>query len=192
MTFSSIKNLFIFFAFAVLCSCTTARVKVNYNDEIDFLDFKTFAWLKPIKKDGESYVSLGEQSVRKTINDALNSKGFQEVHASKADILVTTNVTKKEKVHYNANPAFFNSYYGPRWGYSTFWYGPEYYTESTFVLAFVEPKTKQSLWEGYIKNSSFDNMKELDIQKIVDAFFNYFPPLPSADFDGYDKLEDIK
>ncbi|MCM8538594.1 MAG: DUF4136 domain-containing protein [Lentisphaeraceae bacterium] len=200
MSFGSLKNLVILTVFIALCSCSTSRVKVNYNDEVDFLDFKTFAWLEPMKKDKKSYISLSDQSVRKMINEALKLKGLKEAQASKADVFITTNLTEKEKVSYNSNPAFFNSnpaffhsYYRPYWGYSTHWSaGPDYYTESTFVLAFVDPKTKHSLWEGYAKDSSFSSMSETEVQKIVDAFFNYFPPLPTPDFEGYDKLEDVK
>ncbi|MCM8531363.1 MAG: DUF4136 domain-containing protein [Lentisphaeraceae bacterium] len=192
MSFGSLKNFVVLAIFTALCSCSTSRVKVNYNDEVDFLDFKTFAWLQPMKKDKKGYVSLGKQSVRKKINDALNLKGLQEVDAAKADVLVTMNVTKKEKIHYSSNPSFYHSHYRSRWGYSPYWNEPEYYTESTFVLAFVDPKSKQALWEGYAKDSSFNDMNDTEVQKIVDAFFNYFPPLPTSDFEGYDKLESVK
>lgn len=192
MIYGSLKNLFILVIFAALCSCSTSRVKVNYNDEIDFLDFKTFAWLEPMNKDKKGYISLGEQAVRKKISDSMNLKGLQKVESDKADILVAINVTQKEKIHYSSSPAFYHSHYRSRWGYSPYWYEPEYYTESTFILAFVNPKTKQALWEGYAKDSSFNEMSEAEVQKIVDAFFNYFPPLPTSDFEGYHKLDKLK
>ncbi|MCH2204662.1 MAG: DUF4136 domain-containing protein [Lentisphaerales bacterium] len=170
--------------FAILCSCQTVRVKVDYNDQVDFFDFQEFAFLEAPKKNSKGYVSMGDQSMKNMIRKSLQEKGVTEVESSKADILVAINVSEKDKVYYsNVHPGYY-SYGG--WGYSHHWIQPEEYTESTIVLAFVDPKTKKALWEGSCKNTSFDTISDENLQKIVNAFFNYYPPLPGEGFEGYD------
>lgn len=183
-------NALLLILFAVLCSCQTVSVKVDYNDQVDFFDFQTFAFLESPKKNDKGYVSMGDQTAQMMIRKALEQKGVSQVEGAKADILVALNVTEKDKVYYsNVHPGYYS--YG-RWGYSAYhWSQPEEYTESTIVLAFIDPKTKKALWEGICKNSSFDTISEKNLQKIVDAFFNYYPPLPGDDFKGYDaELQD--
>ena len=169
---------------AILCSCQSVRVKVNYNEQVDFFDFKNYAWFEAPKENDKGYVSMEDQAVQNMISKSLDEKGLTEVERDKADILIAVNVKEKDKVYYANIPYSYYSY--GRWGYSRHWVEPEEYTESTIVLAFIDPKTKKALWEGVSKNTSFSSISEENLQKIIDSFLNYYPPLPGEDFKGYD------
>ena len=126
--------------FAVLCSCQTVRVKVDYNDQVDFFDFKTYAWLNSSEKNDKGYVGMGEQSIKIMLQKSLDEKGLSEVAKDKADVLIAVNVIEKDKVYYSTHyiPGFYH--YG-RWGYNHHWMDVDQYTESTIVLAFIDPKS---------------------------------------------------
>ena len=154
---------------------------MNYNNDVDFLAFQNYAWLMPVDVNDKGYIGLGEQNLRMLVKESLLGKGLTETSIDKADVLIAVNVTEKEKVHYSSSHHGYYPY--SRWGYSHHWVEPEQYTESTIVLAFIDTKTKQALWEASAKNSHFEDLDDENLQKLIEAFFKHFPPLLTDDLE---------
>lgn len=177
-----VANSLLITLFALLCSCQSVRVNVNYNDQVDFFDFENYAWLEAPQKNDKGYVSMKDQTFQNMVDKTLVEKGFSKTDKDKADVLVALSITEKDKVYFsNIHPSYYTR---GRYGYAHHhWYEPEEYTESTIVLALIDPKSKKAVWEGRSRNTSFSSLSKANLQKIIDAFFNHYPPLPEGDFE---------
>jgi hypothetical protein len=172
------KFLLLSVVLSLLCSCRTAEVHVEYNEDVDFLNFKTFKWLNSTDSKDKEYTSLKEQRIGSIIQNVLAERGLH--FSEKADVLVAVNVVEKEKVYYSQNyhrsPSVWGHY--GHWGYHGSWASePEYYTESTLVIALVDPKDKKALWEGRVKDWHFDRLTKEEMLKLISAMLKHYPPI---------------
>ena len=161
-----------------LCSCQNVQVDVEYNEDVDFFKYKTFQWLSVKDQKNKDYTSLKEQRIGNVIREVLADKG---VHFSKekADVYIAVNIIEQEKVYYTQN------YYHRRWGYHGFWdYEPEYYTESTLVIAFVEPETKRAVWEGSVTDWHFEKLKPEEMTKLIQEVLKEYPPTDTSAYES--------
>ena len=160
---------------ASLFSCRTARVHVEYNNEVDFFKFRTYNWLPRKGAEDKSYYSLKEQKIQSKLEGLLSEK---QLHKSdKPDVLIAVNITEKEKVHFN--PRFGAGYYPSRyWGYHGFYrYDVDEYTEYTIFVALVDPKTRKALWEGSVKDWNYQGISEESLNEILKAIIDKYPPI---------------
>ncbi len=177
-----IKLLLLCTAFTVLCSCNSARVNVEYNPEVDFFKFKTYQWFAAKDTNTKDYTSLKEQKISSVIRETLAEKGLHM--AKTADVLVAVNLIEKEKVHYSrVRTGIHYPYY---WGYHGYWdYEPDYYTESTLIVAIVDPKSKKALWEGSVTDWNFDRISDEEMTKLIGELLKHYPPVLS---DAYSEV----
>jgi hypothetical protein len=170
------KYLFLLIASSFLFSCKSTRVNVQYNEEVDFLALQSYAWMEPVKDDSPGYISIQSQLMRKTLAETLSAKGvFEVAKGKKPDVLLALTVAEQEKVFWvdNASPYYYNR----GWGYYNRFSSPTYYNEATIILAFVDPASKQALWQASLKDSSYENALPEHLQKIADALLRNYPPL---------------
>ncbi|MCM8527824.1 MAG: DUF4136 domain-containing protein [Lentisphaeraceae bacterium] len=156
-----------------LFSCQSTPVKVEYNDSVDFFQFRTFNWL-PRSQAQKDYYTVKEQKIQEKVESLLQEK--QLTKSDKPDVQVAINVTEKEKVYYYPRHSFGHFY--DHWGYSSFYrYEPEYYTEYTIFIALVDPKTKKALWEGSARNWNFEKISDEKLDKLLSAILAKYPPI---------------
>ena len=161
-----------------LCSCQQAEVNVEFNKNIDFFQFKTFSWLSIEEQKNKNYTSLKEQSLGTLIQHILAERGLY-LKEDKPDVLVAVNLIEKEKVHFT--PRFTGRHHRGYWGWSSHWnyYEPDYYLESTLVVAVIDPKTKKALWEGSVVDWDYAGVSDEEMEQMIRALLENYPPANS-------------
>ena len=105
------KNLFtitsLLLLFVVTTSCSSVRVATDYDKQVNFNDFKTFAFYKT-GIDKAEINDLDKRRILRAIETELLAKGFTK--SENPDLLVSIFTKSREKVN------VYNNGYGP-YGY---------------------------------------------------------------------------
>ena len=152
------------------------KVDVDFNSNVNFSKFKTYAWLEskhPAK-------GLWPQRIMDGVDKQLQAKGLMRVEMSvHPDMEVVYNSGVKERTTVEGYDYGYG--YGPWWG----WGGPRgttYQTyvdkEATLAVDLVDTAEKEMVWRGVardtLSDSSEKNQKKLD-QALVKMFKKYPP-----------------
>lgn len=162
--------------FILLMGCSTSKVMTDYDDAINFSDFKTYAFYE------DAGVGLHELDVNRVItaiNLELKQRGFQEVE--NPDFFI--NVTAKTSQNINNNLLGIgvggdgrNSGFGISGGIPI---GTKKLIEE-FVIEFVNAKTDQIIWEGALNSKIKENRtpeeKEVHYNEIIKRIVANYPP----------------
>lgn len=175
------KSWRVFLPALLFVSVSTAwaqKVDVDWNRNIDFSKFKTYAWTES-KHPGKG---LWNQRIIDGVDARLAKAGLKKVDASaNPDLEVVYNAGVKEHTVVED----YDYVYRP-WS----WYGPRYYPprpmypqtyqekEATLVVDLVDNSKKEMVWRGTAKDTLSDNsdknVKTFD--KAMDKMFKNFPP----------------
>ena len=108
---------------AILGSCTPYHVRTDYDDEVSFSGFRTFAWMDSTRRrEDETANPFLERRVKRAVESVMTERGLTATEASNADVLVTAFVV---------GPSAYDRS-GTRWLGSTcgpslsVWLGPRY------------------------------------------------------------------
>lgn len=153
------------------------KVDVDWNRNIDFSKFKTYAWTES-KHPGKG---LWNQRIIDGVNAKLAKAGLKKVDASaNPDLEVVYNAGVKEHTVVEGYDYTYR-----RWG----WYGPygpppptrtlSYQEkEATLLVDLVDNSNKEMVWRGTaqdtLSDSSDKNVKTFE--KAMDKMFKTFPP----------------
>ena len=158
-------------------ACSSVRVATDYDKEVDFSKYKTFAFYKP-GIDKAKISDLDKKRILRAIEANLLEKGFTK--SENPDILVSIFTKERERVD------VYNDSFGYGWGWNPWWYG-NYWgntisktTEGTLFIDLIDAKTKQLVWQG-IGTSSLVTYGSVDqkierINKIVSEILEKYPP----------------
>ncbi len=170
---------------AILAGCSSIEVKTDYDPDVDFSKYKTYAWV------GENGVMEGSElgdyplvakRVKESIDRDLKQRGFQLVDdVEKADFAIVIHAGKQEKMQVTNYGGYYGYYqYDPWWGPYGGYTDVSYYTEGTLVIDFVDVKTKELAWRGLgtkiVRNYSSPEEAQKGVDKIVDRILEAFPP----------------
>ena len=111
-----IYKLFILVCIGILTSCSSVKVVSDYDVQVDFSTYKTFAFYKK-GIDKASVSDLDKKRIMRAIENELNKKGL--VKSTNPDILVSIFTKSREKVNVTDN----NFGYGFGWGYNPWFFG---------------------------------------------------------------------
>lgn len=169
--------LAVVFAAGLLLSCSSIKVKSDYNEAADFSTYTTFDF-------SESSTSLPvnelvKKRILSSITDNLTQKGL--TRSSTPDILVDLGLVTKDKKEYTTNTVGVNSYYGRRWrigtGVSSSRTEVREYTEGTLLIHLVDAKKEELLWMGSGSGTLNDKSSRPEqITKAVDKIMASYPP----------------
>lgn len=174
-----------------LAGCSSLSVNYDYNQQVDFTNYKTYDWL-PFPKDLEAD-ELNRTRFITAVENNLASKGITQ-NASKPDFEIATHFGKETKIDitnwgYGYAPNSFYSGYGYRYP-GRYGYAPGYattggvstyeYEQGTLILDFVDANTDQLIWRATAKAIvSPASTPEKQTKKINDAVKEIlagFPP----------------
>jgi len=183
--------IFSLLALFTLSACSTLSVDYDYNQKIDFNNYKTFDWL-PFPKDMQ-VDELNRARFVTAVEDNLAKKGFEQ-NTSQPDFVIATHFGKENKIDitnwgYSYAPS---GYYGGH-GYrhpGSYGYAGGYaatggvsvyeYEQGTLILDLVDAKTKTLIWRATAKAIiSPASTPEKQTEKIRDAvteILENFPP----------------
>ena len=107
----------------VLTSCSSVRVVADYDKQVNFDNFKTFAFYKK-GIDKAEISDLDKRRILKAIETEMLAKGFTK--SENPDLLVSIIASSREKID------VYNNFYGAGWGWgwNPYFYG-NYNTVST-------------------------------------------------------------
>src|SRR5690554_810471 len=161
----------------VFTSCSTVRVATDYDKEVNFNQYRSFAFYKP-GVDKAQISDLDKKRILRAIEENLQAKGMNK--SENPDLLVSIFTKEKERVD------VYNNNFGYGWGWSPWYYGGYYggtsvssTPEGTLYIDLIDAKTNNLVWQGM---GSADlvthNMerKEERIQEIVMKILAEYPP----------------
>jgi hypothetical protein len=172
-----IYKLFILVCIGILTSCSSVKVVSDYDVQVDFSTYKTFAFYKK-GIDKASVSDLDKKRIMRAIENELNKKGL--VKSTNPDILVSIFTKSREKVNVTDN----NFGYGFGWGYNPWFFGStnlniNQYTEGTLFIDFIDKNKNELVWQGIgsgaMKMSNIDK-KEERINEFVNKIILAYPP----------------
>jgi hypothetical protein len=160
----------------VLTSCSSVRVATDYDREIDFSTYSSFAFYRP-GIDKAQISDLDKRRILRAIETQLVSKGMTK--SSDPDLLVSIFTKERERID------VYNDHFGYGWGWYP-WYGGYYghhvstSTEGTLFIDLFDAKSKSLIWQGMgtskLVTSSNIEKKEERIRLIVGEVLAKYPP----------------
>lgn len=195
------KNCFLKLAVSLLTvatlltlgACATQpQAYAAYDNNTDFKQYKTFAFVSPLATDRSGYQSLVSQELKLSTQRELETRGLR-LDNSNPQLLVNFNAALVDKTRVSTTPVplsntlgfYGGSYYGYRGGVYLPW--PLYvdqtvvfnYKEGTLNIDVIDAARKQLVWEGLVTDSNVtqDELTNLStsINTAVKAAFAKFP-----------------
>lgn len=172
----------------LLSACSSLQTQYDYDPDIDFSQYKSFAWVDTSDKQNTPYHldGLMDQRVKSAVNTELQAKGFKQVAKTEADLLVNY-LTKVDK---KMNVDTFNTQYGYYPYYGRFGMTPmtdhqavvSEYKVGTLIIDLVDRKTGHLVWRGSVEKTLDENSNDTPqqraakISEAVNKVFINYPP----------------
>lgn len=172
----AIKLLPVFLLF-IFASCSSIRVYSDYDKDVDFSQYKTYAFHKR-GIDRVEISELDKKRILRAIDNELTKKGMSK--SENPDLLVNIFTKERERIDVDQYNAGWG--YGWRYGWNPYLWGGHTYitstTEGTLYIDLIDAKKKELVWEGqgvgYL-TEEFDK-KESQINEYVAKILAQFPP----------------
>jgi Domain of unknown function (DUF4136) len=151
------------------------KVETDYDHSVNFTRYHTYSW-------GHIHATdpLFEQRMRDAVDQALQSKGWEQVPAG-GDATITAVLVKKNKAEYTT---FYNGLGGWRWrgwGTGIATTTVENVPVGTLVVDIYDTNSQDLVWRG-LAHDQLSDKPEKDtkkLEKAVDKMFEKFPPRSS-------------
>lgn len=161
----------------LLSSCTTVRVATDYDRNVSFDQYKSFAFhqkgLDELKMN-----DLDKRRVVKAISNQLTQKGLSAANnENTADLIINISAKKNTRIDVDTHP-----WYNPWWGFGPYWGNYDNrireYKEGTLILDFVDAQNNMLVWQGIgegLNVSDLENKAER-IPKAIEEILSEYPP----------------
>ena len=182
----TVKLLSLLFITAVAASCSSVRVASDYDESVDFANYKTYGYLKD-GIDKAEISDLDKKRIMRAIDTELIKKGLTK--SEKPDVLVNIFTNANKEVNVNNWGGYGMGYYGyggwgPGWGWGSPWgWGGNYTsvstsTEGTLYIDLLDAAKKELVWQGIGSGvlTQERNKKQERIIKFVEKIIAEFPP----------------
>ena len=179
---SSFKVLLCLIVLVTLSSCSTIQVATDYDSQVKFDQYKTFAFYKP-GIDQAEISDLDKRRILRAIEAELTAKGFTK--SPEPDMLISIFTKARQRVDvYNNSGWGWGGWYGPGWGWGPGWgagWGASSVSTSTEGMLFIDLidyDKKELIWQGSGKGDLPQNKdkKEEKIKLFVNKVMMDFPP----------------
>lgn len=163
----------------VFASCSSVRVYSDYDKNVDFNQYKTYAYLKS-GVDKVEISDLDKRRILKAIDEQMLAKGFTK--SETPDLLVNIFTKEREQVDVNQ----FNAGWGYGWGFgwNPFFFGGNStsvnrYTEGTLFIDLIDAKKKELIWQGEGEGTLTKNVDKKDavVKEFVSKILAQYPPV---------------
>ncbi len=176
MKFLKITAVLLFLAVG-MTSCSTVKVASDYDQKVDFNQYKSFAFFKP-GIDKAEISDLDKKRILRAIEEEMMSKGFTK--SEEPDLLVSIFTKTKENINIYQDNRFG---YGYGWGWYPWYWGTGYNTvnttsEGTLYIDLIDSEGKELVWQGMgtAALAKEVNKKQERISEIVEKIFENYPP----------------
>jgi len=162
----------------ILTSCSSVTVYSDYDKNVDFTPYKTYAFFKP-GIDKVEISDLDKRRILHAIESELQAKGFTK--SENPDLLVNIFTKSREQVDVNQFSAGWG--YGWGWGWNPYMmYGGQTTvstsTEGTLYIDLIDAKKKEMIWQGEGIGVLTRNIDKKDerIAEFVSKILAQYPP----------------
>lgn len=169
----ALKIISALFFISLITSCSSVSVAVDYDKEVKFDNYKTFAFYKP-GIDEVEISDLDKRRILKAIDNELSSKGM--IKSENPDILINIFTEEQENVN------IYQNNFGWGWGWGWGWGMPmtqvNRSVEGSLFIDFIDKDKNQLVWQGLgtgILSLEMDK-KEERINEIVSKIIAKYPP----------------
>tara|TARA_B100001989_G_scaffold123249_1_gene86956 strand:+ start:221 stop:757 length:537 start_codon:yes stop_codon:yes gene_type:complete len=175
-----VKKVFLLPLFLILSSCSSIRVYSDFDNNIDFSNYKTFAYFKP-EIDRVDISDLDKRRILKAIDNEMSLKGLSK--SETPDLLIGFTTKAKDKIYVN-NFNNFSWGWGWGWGFNPWLWGPNGFntistkTEGTLYVNIIDANTRQLVWQGKGRGGIDENIKNRNerISLFVKEIVGNYPP----------------
>ena len=157
-------------------SCNTVKVASDYDQKVDFNQYKSFAFFKP-GIDKADISDLDKKRILRAIEAEMIAKGFTK--SDEPDLLVSIFTKTKENI--NIYQDRFG--YGYGWGWYPWYWGAGSNTvsttsEGTLYIDLIDSEGKELVWQGMgtAALAKEVNKKQERINEIVKKILERYPP----------------
>ena len=113
------KNIFLLLITLILNSCSSIKVFSDYDRNIDFSNYETFAYFKP-EIDKVDISDLDKRRILKALDSEMNLKGLSK--SETPDLLIGFTTKAKEQIYVNTGNNFGWGW-GWGWGFNPWCWG---------------------------------------------------------------------
>lgn len=155
---------------------TMAQVQTDYDHDVDFSRFKTWAWMEGTPAQSP----FGQQRIETAIETKLAEKGLTKTDG-KPDLFVVTHVSHSTETRVDVSQMSYVGYRGWRgWGAGSAIVNVREIPTGSLVVDLVEAEKNELVWRGMASDTLSENPKknEKKVKKAVSKMFNRFPPKP--------------
>ncbi|MEO8237171.1 MAG: DUF4136 domain-containing protein [Flavobacterium sp.] len=163
----------------ILTSCSTVSVYSDYDKNVDFASYKTYAFFKP-GIDKVEISDLDKRRILHAIDTQMQAKGFTK--SESPDILINIFTKSREQVNVNQFNAGWG--YGWGWGWNPYMmYGGQTSvstsTEGTLYIDLIDAKKKEMIWQGEGIGTLTKNVDKKDekVNEFVAKILAQYPPV---------------
>ena len=173
------KNIFLLLITLILNSCSSIKVFSDYDRNIDFSNYETFAYFKP-EIDKVDISDLDKRRILRALDSEMNLKGLSK--SETPDLLIGFTTKAKEQIYVNTGNNFG---WGWGWGFNPWFWGNGGYnsvstrTEGTLYVNIIDAATKQLIWQGKGRGGINEFMKNRDerISLFIHEIVENYPPI---------------
>jgi len=172
----SIKILPLLLLF-ILAACSSVRVNSDYDKQVDFTAYKTFAYHKT-GIDKAEISDLDKKRILRSIDETMTAKGFSK--SETPDLLISFFTKEREEVNVNQFNAGWG--YGWGWGWNPYLWGGNTsvsrHTEGTLYIDIIDAKKKELIWQGEGEGvlTKDTHKKDEVIKEFVTKILEQYPP----------------
>jgi hypothetical protein len=172
-------NLLTVFLLLVFASCSSVKVYSDFDNKVDFTQYRTYAF----HKNGIDKVEISQLDKKRILN-AIDRELVNKamIKSNNPDLLI--NIFTKEREKIDVNQFNMGWGYGWGWGWNPYlWGGRNTYatssTEGTLYIDLIDARTNELIWQGEGVGYLTENRREKEkrINEFVAKILEQFPPL---------------
>jgi hypothetical protein len=158
-------------------SCASVSVNSDYDKNVDFSQYKTYAYHKS-GIDKVEISDLDKKRILRSIDEVMAAKGFTK--SDNPDLLINFFTKAREEVNVNQFNAGWG--YGWGWGWNPYFYGGHATayrsTEGTLYIDIIDAKKKEMIWQGQGVGNLTKDVEKKDevIKEFVTRILEKYPP----------------
>ena len=173
-------SLFALVLVVFFSSCSSVRVYSDYDKNVDFTPYKTYAYYKP-GIDKVEISDLDKKRILRAIDQQMTAKGFTK--SETPDLLINIFTKSREQVSVNQFNAGWG--YGWGWGWNPWMMGMgnqttvSTSTEGTLFIDLIDAKKKEMIWQGEGIGTLTKNTDKKDevVAEFVGKILAQYPPV---------------
>lgn len=178
-------------AVAVLCACSTVRVRQDYDPNEDFSRLRRYAWY-PAQPRPTGDLRLDNPLLHGRIQSAVDrwlaARGYRLIETPDPDFYVNFHLSMQSKLDVRTidHGYYAGGPYGGRWG-GVGWAGPGWtetyavqYDEGTLAIDVIDARQRKLVWRGFGTGRLREQPKPEEARERVDRavaeILEQFPP----------------